>query len=96
MTAQWYVHGILQSHVFPLMQRLPGAIFQLDNSRPPMARGSQDCLRTVITLRWPNRPLDLSPIEHIWDHLGRRATLPMSLNELQTRLRQIWNLVHSR
>ncbi|GFW91579.1 transposable element Tcb1 transposase [Trichonephila clavipes] len=27
MTAQWYVHDILQPHVLPLMQRLPGAIF---------------------------------------------------------------------
>ncbi|GFY19313.1 transposable element Tcb1 transposase [Trichonephila clavipes] len=28
MTAQRYVHDILQPHVLPLMQRLPGAIFQ--------------------------------------------------------------------
>ncbi|GFV80762.1 transposable element Tcb2 transposase [Trichonephila clavipes] len=28
MTAQRYVHVILQPHVLPLMQRLPGAIFQ--------------------------------------------------------------------
>ncbi|GFV40145.1 transposable element Tcb1 transposase [Trichonephila clavipes] len=27
MTVQWYVHGILQPHVLPLMQRFPGAIF---------------------------------------------------------------------
>ncbi|GFX17201.1 transposable element Tcb2 transposase [Trichonephila clavipes] len=40
MTAQWYVHGILQPHVLPLMQRLPGAIFQQDNARPHTARVS--------------------------------------------------------
>ncbi|GFW40939.1 transposable element Tcb1 transposase [Trichonephila clavipes] len=28
MIAQRYVHDILQPHVLPLMQRLPGAIFQ--------------------------------------------------------------------
>ncbi|GFV74550.1 transposable element Tcb2 transposase [Trichonephila clavipes] len=50
MKAQRYVHDILQPHVFPLMQRLPGAIFQQDNSRPHTARVSQDCLRTVPTL----------------------------------------------
>ncbi|GFT32196.1 transposable element Tcb2 transposase [Trichonephila clavipes] len=53
MTAQRYVHDILQPHVLPLMQRLPGAIFQLDNARPHTARVSQDCLCTVATLPWP-------------------------------------------
>ncbi|GFX86785.1 uncharacterized protein TNCV_1409821 [Trichonephila clavipes] len=38
MTAQRYVYEILQPHVLPLMQRLPGAIFQQDNARPHMAR----------------------------------------------------------
>ncbi|GFY17698.1 transposable element Tcb2 transposase [Trichonephila clavipes] len=32
ITAQRYVHDILQPHVLPLMQRLPGAIFQQDNA----------------------------------------------------------------
>ncbi|GFS87602.1 transposable element Tcb2 transposase [Trichonephila clavipes] len=41
---------ILQPHVFILMQRLPGAIFQQDNARPHTARVSQDCLHTVTTL----------------------------------------------
>ncbi|GFW52660.1 transposable element Tcb1 transposase [Trichonephila clavipes] len=53
MTAQRYVHDILQPHVLPLMQRLPGAIFQRDNDRPHTARVSQDCLCTVTTLLWP-------------------------------------------
>ncbi|GFX81962.1 transposable element Tcb2 transposase [Trichonephila clavipes] len=53
MTAQRYAHDILQAHVLPLMQRLPGAIFQQDNARPHTVRVSQDCLRTVNTLPWP-------------------------------------------
>ncbi|GFV63773.1 transposable element Tcb2 transposase [Trichonephila clavipes] len=44
---QRYVHDILQPHVLPFMQRLPGALFQQDNARPHTARVSQDCLRTV-------------------------------------------------
>ncbi|GFV65650.1 transposable element Tcb2 transposase [Trichonephila clavipes] len=32
MTAQRYVHDILQPHVLPLMQQLPGAIFKQDNT----------------------------------------------------------------
>ncbi|GFV26223.1 transposable element Tcb2 transposase [Trichonephila clavipes] len=38
MTAQRYVHAILQPHVLPVMQRLPGALFQQDNVRPHTAR----------------------------------------------------------
>ncbi|GFT02054.1 hypothetical protein TNCV_83631 [Trichonephila clavipes] len=41
--------------------------------RPRTARVPQDSLRTVTTLPWPPRFPDLSPIEHIWDHLGRRV-----------------------
>ncbi|GFW37071.1 transposable element Tcb1 transposase [Trichonephila clavipes] len=91
MTAQRYVHDILQPHVLPLMQRLPGAIFQKDNARPHTARMSQDCLCTVTTLPWPARSPYLSPIEHIWDHLERRVGQPTSLNELEAKLQQIWN-----
>ncbi|GFW68350.1 transposable element Tcb2 transposase [Trichonephila clavipes] len=83
MTAQRYVHDILQPHVFPLMQRLPGAIFQQDSDHPLTARVSQNCLRTVITLPWLARSLDLSPIEHIWDHLGRQVGHSTSLNKLE-------------
>ncbi|GFS65272.1 uncharacterized protein TNCV_2451141 [Trichonephila clavipes] len=32
MTAQWYVHDNQQPHVLPLMQWLPGTIFQQDNA----------------------------------------------------------------
>ncbi|GFT52223.1 transposable element Tcb2 transposase [Trichonephila clavipes] len=74
MTVQRYVHDILQTHGLSLMQRLPGAIFQQNNARPYTARVSQDCLRIVTTLPWPFRSPDLSPIEHIWDHLGRWAS----------------------
>ncbi|KFM75156.1 Transposable element Tcb2 transposase, partial [Stegodyphus mimosarum] len=91
MTAQQYVHEILQLHVLPLMQWLPGAIFQQDNTRPHTAGVSQDCPRTITNLPWPARSPDLSPIEHIWDHLGPQVGHPTSLNELEARLQQIWN-----
>ncbi|GFT95293.1 transposable element Tcb1 transposase [Trichonephila clavipes] len=91
MAAQRCVHDILEPHALPLLQRLPGAIFQQDNARPHTARVSQDCLRTVTTLPWPSRSPYLSTIEHIWHHLGRRVGHPTSLNELEARLQQIWN-----
>ncbi|GFW83637.1 uncharacterized protein TNCV_2204861 [Trichonephila clavipes] len=54
-------------------------------------KGSQDCFSIVTSHPWPARSLDLSSIEHIWDHLGWRVGHPMSLNELVARLQQIWN-----
>ncbi|GFV63935.1 transposable element Tcb1 transposase [Trichonephila clavipes] len=73
------------------MQRLAGAIFQQDNARSHTTRASQDCFRTVTTFPWPARSPDLSPIDHILNHLGRRIGHPTSLNELEARLQQIWN-----
>ncbi|GFT23155.1 uncharacterized protein TNCV_1858761 [Trichonephila clavipes] len=42
MTARLYVHDFLQPHVLPLMQRLPGPIFQQDNARLTR-QGSSHC-----------------------------------------------------
>ncbi|GFW54444.1 transposable element Tcb1 transposase [Trichonephila clavipes] len=73
-----------------LMQRLPGALFQQYNARSYKARVSQDCLRTVTTFSWPSRSSDLSPIQHIWDHLGRLVGHLTSLSELEARLQHLW------
>ncbi|GFS61089.1 transposable element Tcb2 transposase [Trichonephila clavipes] len=56
MTAQRFVHNVLQPHVLPLIQRFPGAIFQQNNSQPHTARVSKDCLRIVTTFPWPSQP----------------------------------------
>ncbi|GFW32229.1 transposable element Tcb1 transposase [Trichonephila clavipes] len=100
MTAQRYVHDILQPHVLPLMQRLLGAIFQQDNARPHTARMSPYNLHTITTLLWLARSPDLSRIydleylpyiEHIWDHLGMQVGHLTSWNEVEASLQQIWN-----
>ncbi|GFX09856.1 transposable element Tcb1 transposase [Trichonephila clavipes] len=88
MTAQWYVHDILQTHVLQLMQWLPGAIFQEDNVRPHTTRMSKDCFSTVTNLPWPTRYPDLSPIEYTWE---RQVGYPTSLIEIMARSQQIWN-----
>ncbi|GFW79551.1 transposable element Tcb1 transposase [Trichonephila clavipes] len=54
-------------------------------------QGCHNCLHTVTTLPWPARFPDLSPIEHIWDDMGRQVGHPTSLSELKARLQQIWN-----
>ncbi|GFW30705.1 transposable element Tcb2 transposase [Trichonephila clavipes] len=88
MIAQRYVHDILQPHVLPLTQGLPGATRQCSVSHGKGAtRLSPHCSYLFSDCRSP----DLSEIEHIWDHLGRRVRHPTSLNELGARLQQIWN-----
>ncbi|GFU28735.1 transposable element Tcb2 transposase [Trichonephila clavipes] len=68
MTAQRYVHDILQPNVLPLMQRLPGAIFQQDNALPHTAWVSEDSLHTVTILPWPTRSQFVSNQAYL--HLG--------------------------
>ncbi|GFV27863.1 transposable element Tcb2 transposase [Trichonephila clavipes] len=65
------------------MAGLPGAIFQQDNALSNTARKSQNCLHDITTLPCPARSPDLSPIEYIWDNLGRQFGQPTSLVELK-------------
>ncbi|GFV24583.1 transposable element Tcb2 transposase [Trichonephila clavipes] len=88
----WRPRGERLNSAFALQRHTaPTAGVIQDNARPHTAKVSQDCLRTVTTLPWPSRSPDLSPMEHIWDHLGRRVEHPTSLSELEARLQQIWN-----
>ncbi|GFY28996.1 transposable element Tc1 transposase [Trichonephila clavipes] len=49
-----------------------------DNARPHTVRISQHAIRGVQMLPWPAYSPDLSPIEHVWDVIGRRLqTLPL-------------------
>ncbi|GFX93708.1 transposable element Tcb1 transposase [Trichonephila clavipes] len=45
LTGQRYVDNILEPHVGPFLNGLPGAIFQQDNARPHTARVAEDFLR---------------------------------------------------
>ncbi|GFV61222.1 uncharacterized protein TNCV_500141 [Trichonephila clavipes] len=71
MTAQRYVHDILQPHVLPLMQWLHGAIFQQDNARPHTARVSPVTTPTLLLpflgLPDPRICLQSSISGFIWD-----------------------------
>ncbi|GFV89201.1 transposable element Tcb2 transposase [Trichonephila clavipes] len=83
LTGQRYVDDILRPHVGPFLNGLPGAIFRQDNARPHTARVAQDFLRHFQTLPWPARSPDLSPVEHVWDHLKRQMPSCHSVHDLE-------------
>ncbi|GFV49014.1 DDE_3 domain-containing protein [Trichonephila clavipes] len=62
LTGKRYVDDILRLYVGPILNGLPGAIFQQDNARPHTTRVAQDFLRHFQTLPWPARSPDLSPV----------------------------------
>ncbi|GFV91229.1 transposable element Tcb1 transposase [Trichonephila clavipes] len=49
-----------------------------------------NCLTPYQTHPRPARLTYLSPIEHIWDMMGRRMPLPGNVNDLAQQSEQIW------
>lgn len=104
LTGQRYVNEVLRPHVLPLSMAVGrNFLFQQDNARPHIARVARDCLHegNVNVLDWPSRSPDLSPIEHLWDILGRRVRdsyqFPAAtLEELQHRLLEQWQRIPQR
>ncbi|GFX50534.1 DDE_3 domain-containing protein [Trichonephila clavipes] len=90
LTGQHYVDDILRPHVGPFLNGLPGAIFQQDNARPHTARVSQDFLHHFQTLPWPVCSPDLSPVEHVWDHLKRQMPSCHSVQDLELAVQDLW------
>ena len=99
LTAQRYVNEILEPVVLPAIQQDNGITFQQDNARPHTARLTRTFLgnNNIDCLPWPARSPDLSPIEHLWDNLGRKVydpelypLPPATLDELAARLHREW------
>ncbi|GBM11358.1 hypothetical protein AVEN_13585-1 [Araneus ventricosus] len=72
-------------------------VFQQDNVRPHTAIVTQHALQSFHMLPWPARLPDLSPIEHVWDIIGRQLqrhpqpalTAPVLSDQVQ----QAWNSI---
>ncbi|UYV76267.1 hypothetical protein LAZ67_13003215 [Cordylochernes scorpioides] len=67
-----------------------------DNARPHTARISQQALQDVQMLPWPPYSPDLSPIEHVWDIIGRRLHAlpqPRSEDELWQMVEKEWRAI---
>ncbi|GFV38695.1 transposable element Tcb1 transposase [Trichonephila clavipes] len=60
----------------------PGHIFQQNNAIPHTTRVSINCLASSQTLPWSARSPNISPIEHVWDMMGRRLHLPGNVDNL--------------
>lgn len=109
INAQRYREEILRDHVLPFLEIHPDVtIFQQDNARPHVARDTLQFLEDneVTRMRWMPYSPDLSPIEHLWDELGRRVQgrSPQNRAALIQMLQEEWdnipqerikNLVHS-
>ncbi|UYV75883.1 Transposase [Cordylochernes scorpioides] len=96
MTAQRYVDDVLRPVTLPYLQGVPNALYQQDNARPHTARISQQALQDVQMLPWPPYSPDLSPIEHVWDIIGRRLHAlpqPRSEDELWKMVEREWRAI---
>ncbi|UYV78777.1 hypothetical protein LAZ67_16002713 [Cordylochernes scorpioides] len=96
MTAQRYVDDVLRPVTLPYLQGVPNALYQQDNARPHTARISQQALQDVQMLPWPPYCPDLSPIEHVWDIIGRRLHAlpqPRSEDELWQMVEREWKAI---
>ncbi|GFX75828.1 transposable element Tcb2 transposase [Trichonephila clavipes] len=82
---------------YSFLQGLPGAVFQQDNAHPHDAKTVKSYLdsQQVQLLPWPAYSPDMSPIEHVWDIVGRRLARDLrpvtSTDELWLRIQTIWN-----
>ncbi|UYV65561.1 Transposase [Cordylochernes scorpioides] len=96
MTAQRYVDDVLRPVTLPYFQGVPNALYQQDNARPHTARISQQALQDVQMLPWQPYSPDLSPIEHVWDIIGRRLHAlpqPRSEDELWQMVEREWRAI---
>ena len=97
LTARRYIDQVLNPVLVPFLAAHNDVVtYQQDNARPHTARVTQEFLRQsdIDVMPWPPYSPDLSPIEHLWDQLGRRVAnrlhTPTTRPELILALNQEW------
>ena len=90
------IQDVLEPVVIPFINHRRDVIDQHDNARPHVARITMDFLQqnNVNLMEWPALSPDLSPIEHVWDELGRRLrrrhARPETLQQLEDAIMEEW------
>lgn len=97
LTARRYIDEVLETTFRPFQNAHPEIqVLQQDNARPHTARITMAYLHQhdIDVLPWPPYSPDLSPIENLWDQLGRRVSRrtppPRNRQELVAALHQEW------
>lgn len=100
LTGQRYIDQVLRPVVLPFLQRQQhGVLYQQDNAPPHVARIVHNFfnVNNVNVMPWPARSPDLSPIEHLWDHLDRRIRSrqnpPINRQQMAQALIDEWRLI---
>ena len=97
ITARRYIDDVLDPVMVPFLNTNPDiTVFQQDNARPHTARITREYMQqeNVEVLPWSAYSPDLSPIEHLWDQLGRRLAnrhpKPGNKQQLVAALQEEW------
>ena len=99
LTGDQFIRDVLKPVAFPHFDNHPLAtrpVCMVENARPHRSSAVTAYLQSeaVTSVPWPAMILDLNPIEHIWDMLGRRmhAREPpvQNLRQLETVLHREW------
>ncbi|XP_054719007.1 uncharacterized protein LOC129228353 [Uloborus diversus] len=94
LTGQRYVQEILQPVALPFLSTRVRPLFQQDNARPHIAAVSRACLQGLDSMERPAYSRDLSPIENVWDAMGRDVNtppVPRNLPELRNKVKAAWD-----
>ncbi|GFW44707.1 transposable element Tcb2 transposase [Trichonephila clavipes] len=87
-----YCEEVLLPHV-PLFRGVigPDFIFMNDNARPHWILAVEKLLESedITRMDWPAYSLDITPIEHVWDALGRRIEARLHHPDNTQQLKQI-------